>query len=87
MYFSDLQSTIDHMHSELIALRDRQEQAKLDWLHEHEERITEVQNLYERRQQMLQEENDRLRDEMDTMREQMSSRLVEAERWECSIVE
>lgn len=41
------------------------DQAATTWKADHEERMTEVQNLYERRQTLLQEESDRLRDQMD----------------------
>ncbi len=55
------------MEDECRQLRDRNEQARLNWLTEHEERVNEIQNLYERRQQMLQDENDRLRTEKDQL--------------------
>ncbi len=59
-------------------LRERGEQAKLDWLGEHEERLAQVQSLYERRQQMLCEENERLGDEKRRLEDEL--RQTEADK-------
>uniref|UniRef100_A0A914XBN9 Non-specific serine/threonine protein kinase n=2 Tax=Plectus sambesii TaxID=2011161 RepID=A0A914XBN9_9BILA len=65
---TEMQAQLDQQSDEMRQVRERNEQTRLDWMAEHQERITEVENLYERRQKMLQDENDRLQQEREELK-------------------
>ncbi|VDM42560.1 unnamed protein product [Toxocara canis] len=54
-----LQSNLDQQQSEMHKLKERHEEDRTEWRTKHDEQIASIENLYDRRQKLLEEENTR----------------------------
>uniref|UniRef100_A0A0M3HMA9 Uncharacterized protein n=1 Tax=Ascaris lumbricoides TaxID=6252 RepID=A0A0M3HMA9_ASCLU len=69
---AELQNSLDQQQSEIQKLKERQEEERTEWRTKHDEQIASIENLYERRQKLLEEENARAAAENEELRNEIT---------------